>query len=150
MSGETSLLSPEKAVFGYAIAFIIGGLVGAMIAGEIRKQVEAPLLEAETRRQVDRLEHDLSVARSIKQSLLPSVTPEIEDFEIAGMEPARGSDRWRLLRLAGSSEWDTKVVYAPLLIQVTSSRSVTLRLRYCLPTRTDSRLGNSSVEASSL
>jgi serine phosphatase RsbU (regulator of sigma subunit) len=55
-----------------------------MVAGEIRKQVEAALREAETRRQVDRLEHDLSVARSIQQSLLPSMTPEIEGFEIAG------------------------------------------------------------------
>jgi len=80
----TSLLSPQKAVFGYAIAFAIGGFVAGMVAGEIRKQVEAALREAETRRHVDRLEHDLSVARSIQQSLLPSVTPEIKGFEIAG------------------------------------------------------------------
>jgi len=80
----TSLLSPQRAVFGYAIAFVIGGFVAGMVAGEIRKQVEAALREAETRRQVDRLEHDLSVARSIQQSLLPSMTPEIEGFEIAG------------------------------------------------------------------
>jgi len=84
VGGEASLLAPEKAVFGYAIAFIVGGFVSGMIAGEIRKQVQAALREAETRRQVDRLEHDLSVARSIQQSLLPSMTPEIEGFEIAG------------------------------------------------------------------
>jgi len=30
------------------------------------------------------LEHDLSVARSIQQSLLPSTTPEIAGFQIAG------------------------------------------------------------------
>jgi serine phosphatase RsbU (regulator of sigma subunit) len=84
MSGESSLLSPEKAVFGYAIAFTIGGFVAGMIAGEIRKQVEAALREADTRRQLESVEHDLSLARSIQQSLLPSVTPQIEGFEIAG------------------------------------------------------------------
>jgi len=82
--GGESLFTPEKAVVGYAIAFVIGGFVAGMIAKEIRKQVEAALREAETRRQVDRLEHDLSVARSIQQSLLPNATPEIKGFEIAG------------------------------------------------------------------
>jgi serine phosphatase RsbU (regulator of sigma subunit) len=84
LNAGTSLLSPQKAVFGYAIALVIGGLVSGMVAGEIRKQVEAALREAETRRQVDRLEHDLSVARSIQQSLLPNVTPDVSGFEIAG------------------------------------------------------------------
>ena len=43
-----------------------------MIAGEIRKQVEAALREADTRRQLESVEHDLSLARSIQQSLLPT------------------------------------------------------------------------------
>jgi hypothetical protein len=77
-------LTPEKAVFGYAMAFIIGGFVAGMIAGEIRKQVEAALREADTRRQLESVEHDLSLARSIQQSLLSNMTPEIEGFEIAG------------------------------------------------------------------
>jgi len=84
MRGGESLLTPEKAVFGYAIAFIIGGFVAGMIAREIRKQVEAALREADTRRQLEGVEHDLSLARSIQQSLLPGVTPEIEGFEFAG------------------------------------------------------------------
>lgn len=84
MSGEASLLSPEKAVFGYAIAFIIGGVVAGMIAGEIRKHVEAALREANTRRQLESVEHDLSLARSIQQSLLPNAMPKIEGFEMAG------------------------------------------------------------------
>lgn len=83
-SGGTSLSSPEKAVPGYAIAFILGGFVAGTIAGEIRKQVEAALREADTRRQLEIVEHDLSLARSIQQSLLPSVEPQIEGFEIAG------------------------------------------------------------------
>lgn len=84
LSGGASLLSPEKAVFGYAIAFLIGGFVAGLIAGEVRKQVEAALREADTRRQLESVEHDLSLARSIQQSLLPSAVPQIEGFEIAG------------------------------------------------------------------
>jgi hypothetical protein len=64
--GGASLLSPQKAVLDYALEFIIGGFVAGVVAGEIRKQVEARLREAETRRQVDRMEHDLTVARSIQ------------------------------------------------------------------------------------
>jgi serine phosphatase RsbU (regulator of sigma subunit) len=84
LSPGTSILSPQRAVFGYAFALVIAGFACGMVAGEIRKQVEAALREAEAQRQVDRLEHDLSVARSIQQSLLPNVTPEICGFEIAG------------------------------------------------------------------
>src|SRR6266513_5279515 len=43
------------------------------------------------------------------------------------------------------------MLYSALMIQVTSSsRPLTLRLKYRLPTRTDSRLSNSSVDASFL
>jgi serine phosphatase RsbU (regulator of sigma subunit) len=82
ISAGASLLSPQRAVFGYAIAFVIAGIVAGMVAVEIRKQVDAALREAEMRRQVDRLEHDLGVARSIQQSLLPSAMPQIDGFEI--------------------------------------------------------------------
>jgi serine phosphatase RsbU (regulator of sigma subunit) len=84
LGGGTSLLSPERAVMGFALSFVIGGLVAGVVAGEIRKQVEAALREAETKRQVERLQHDLEIARSIQQSLLPTTTPEIDGFEVAG------------------------------------------------------------------
>jgi len=82
--GNSSLLSPEKAVFGYALTLIVAGFVAGTVAAEVRKQVNAALREAETRRQVERLEHDLEVARSIQQSLLPNGAPKLEGFEIAG------------------------------------------------------------------
>jgi serine phosphatase RsbU (regulator of sigma subunit) len=99
---SASLLSPQKAVFGYAIALVLGGYVAGMVAGEIRTHVEAALRETETRLQVDRLEHDLAVARSIQQSLLPKSMPQLEDFEIAGWnQPAdqTGGDYydWQML-----------------------------------------------------
>lgn len=84
LSGGTSVLSPPKAVVGYAMALVICGFVAGAVAGEGRKYVDAALREAEMRRQVERMEHDLKVARSIQQSLLPNVTPQIAGFEIAG------------------------------------------------------------------
>ena len=82
--GGTSLLTPERAVGGFAIAAVVAGFIAGAVAGEIRKQVEAALREAETKRQVERLHHDLEVARSIQQSLLPAGAPQIDGFEIAG------------------------------------------------------------------
>ena len=82
--GGTTLLTPERAVGGFAIAAVVAGFIAGAVAAEIRKQVEAALREAETQRQVERLRHDLEIARSIQQSLLPAGAPEIEGFEIAG------------------------------------------------------------------
>jgi len=98
----TSLFSPQRAVVSYAIAFLIGGVVAGAVAREIRKHVNAALREAETKRQLERLEHDMQVARSIQQSLLPSTAPQIEGFDIAGWnQPAdqTGGDYfdWQLL-----------------------------------------------------
>jgi serine phosphatase RsbU (regulator of sigma subunit) len=102
IGSDTSLLSPQKAVFAYALEFVIGGFVAGIVGGEIRKQVDAALREAETRLQVDRMEHDLEVARSIQQSLLPSSMPQLEGYEIAAWnQPAdrTGGDYydWQLL-----------------------------------------------------
>ena len=102
LSEGSSMLSPQRAVVGYAIAFLIGGVVAGAVAREIRKHVNAALREAEVQRQCERLEHDMEVARSIQQSLLPSTAPQIEGFEIAGWnQPAdqTGGDYfdWQLL-----------------------------------------------------
>ncbi|MFY9804083.1 MAG: PP2C family protein-serine/threonine phosphatase [Candidatus Acidiferrales bacterium] len=84
LGGGASLLSPQKTVFSFAITMVVAGFVAAAVAGEIRKQVEAALREAELQRQVDKLEHDLEVARSIQQSLLPTSMPEVASWDIAG------------------------------------------------------------------
>ena len=74
----------QTAVLTYSIIFILSGFLGGGVAAQIRKHVEAALREAETRHQLMQVEHDLQIARSIQQSLLPTSTPEIEGFEIAG------------------------------------------------------------------
>jgi serine phosphatase RsbU (regulator of sigma subunit) len=84
LGGEASLLSPQRVVFAYAITLVVAGLVAGAVAGEIRKHVDAALREAVLQRQVERLEHDLEVARTIQQSLLPTEMPQVEGFDIAG------------------------------------------------------------------
>jgi len=68
----------------YAVMILLGGFVAGAVAGEIRKHVIASLQEAETRRQIERIEQDLDTARSIQQGLLPSQPPITPLFDIAG------------------------------------------------------------------
>jgi serine phosphatase RsbU (regulator of sigma subunit) len=78
-----SIYSPQKTVVTYALALIIVGAAVAVVARQFRMQVEAALREAETRRQMEGLKHDLEVARSIQQSLLPHSMPHVSGWDIA-------------------------------------------------------------------
>jgi len=80
---DVSLFAPQKIVSAYVASILVAGLAAALVAREIRNQVEAALREAETRREVEHLQHDLDVARSIQQSLLPRSMPQIPGFDIA-------------------------------------------------------------------
>lgn len=74
----------HTAVVFYALILLVSGFIAGGVAGEIRKHVEAALREAEVQRQLEQVQHDLSVARTIQQSLLPKVRPNTAGFEIAG------------------------------------------------------------------
>jgi serine phosphatase RsbU (regulator of sigma subunit) len=80
---DHSLYSPQKNVVTYAISLIVVGTTAAIVAKEFRAQVEAALREAETRRQMEHMQHDLEVARSIQQSLLPHSMPQVAGWDIA-------------------------------------------------------------------
>jgi len=82
-SMEISIYSPQKNVITYAISLIVVGITAAVVAREFRAQVEAALREAETRRAMEHLQHDLEVARSIQQSLLPQSMPQVSGWDIA-------------------------------------------------------------------
>lgn len=75
---------PLVAYVSAAILVLISGLAAAWVAHEIRRHLIAALDEAETKRRVARLEHDLDNARSIQQALLPREPPDIPGYEIAG------------------------------------------------------------------
>ncbi len=74
----------HSAVPFFAVMICVTGLVAAFVAREIRGYVQAALREAETERRLEQMQHDLSIARSIQQSLLPKIRPRIEGYEIAG------------------------------------------------------------------
>jgi serine phosphatase RsbU (regulator of sigma subunit) len=67
-----------------AITLLLGGIVAGAVAAQIRKHVQAALREAETQRKLEAVQHDLQVARSIQQSLLPQESPQVAGFDIAG------------------------------------------------------------------
>jgi serine phosphatase RsbU (regulator of sigma subunit) len=87
----------------YAAILFATGFIAGMVSGEIREYVEAALREAETERQLKQVEHDLEIARSIQQSLLPTIRPTVNGLEISGWNlpaDATGGDYfdWRKLR----------------------------------------------------
>jgi len=85
-----SFPNPEPGAFDmivyyvYAGVILSGGIIAAIVAGEIRIHVSAALREAELQQQLDQVNHDLDIARSIQQGLLPTTSPKLADFEIAG------------------------------------------------------------------
>lgn len=74
----------ETAVPFFAFLLLITGSVAAGVTMEIRSHVEAALREAETEHQLKEVEHELQIARSIQQSLLPKLRPHIPGFAVAG------------------------------------------------------------------
>lgn len=73
----------------YAVSMLVAGFLAGVVAREVRDNVQIALREAETQRRLEAVHHDLQVARSIQQSLLPKEKPKLGGFEIAGWnEPA--------------------------------------------------------------
>ena len=68
----------------YAVTLLAAGIIAGIVAGQIRQHVMAALREAETKQKLEAIQHDLDVARSIQQSLLPKEKPNAQSFDIAG------------------------------------------------------------------
>lgn len=84
ISGPAGLTAIQTAVPFFALVLLLtGGLAGG-VAAEIRTHVEAALREAHTQHQLEQVEHELEIARSIQQSLLPKVRPLVKGFDVAG------------------------------------------------------------------
>jgi len=82
--GPSGFTVTQTAVKYFAFVLLITGALAAGVAAEIRVHVEAALREAETQHQLKQVEHELEIARSIQQSLLPKVRPEITGFQVTG------------------------------------------------------------------
>jgi len=74
----------QTAVLYFAFVILITGALAAGVAAEIRTHVEAALREADAQHQLKLVAHELQIARSIQQSLLPQVRPQIAGFEVTG------------------------------------------------------------------
>ena len=86
----------------YAASIFLAGLIAAAVAKQIRGYVRAALREAKLQSELEQINHDLDLARSIQQGLMPARPPQLDDFEIAGWnQPANqtGGDYfdWQLL-----------------------------------------------------
>ncbi len=80
---------PLTVYFIYAGVILTGGILAAVVAGRIRIHVGAALREVEFKNKLEQVNHDLDIARSIQQDLLPAESPRLENFDIAGWnEPA--------------------------------------------------------------
>jgi serine phosphatase RsbU (regulator of sigma subunit) len=93
----------QTAVVFYAAILLASGFIAGMVSGEIRKHVEAALHEAEMQQQLKQVEHDLEIARSIQQSLLPRIPPKMNGLDISGWNlpaDATGGDYfdWKKMR----------------------------------------------------
>ena len=75
---------PLKFYLVYASLILAAGLVAAIVAGQIRGYVARTLNEAKLQAKLDQVRHDLDIARSIQQGLMPVQAPRLDDFEIAG------------------------------------------------------------------
>jgi serine phosphatase RsbU (regulator of sigma subunit) len=80
---------PLTVYFIYAGLILAGGILATVVASRIRIHVQAALREAELKSRLEQVNHDLDIARSIQQDLLPAESPRLENFDIAGWnEPA--------------------------------------------------------------
>jgi len=68
----------------YAALILVAGIIAALVARQIRGYVRAALREAKLQSELEQINHDLDLARSIQQGLIPAHPPQLDDFEIAG------------------------------------------------------------------
>ena len=89
--------------FSFVAFLLMGGFAAGAVADQIRRYVFAALHDVESRARVAALEHDLDIARSIQQGLLPKIPPKLDEFDIAGWNKpadATGGDYFDWQQLA--------------------------------------------------
>ena len=75
---------PLPVYLTYAALIFAAGIIAAAVAQQIRGYVTAALREAKLEGELQQINHDLDIARSIQQGLLPASPPQLDHFEIAG------------------------------------------------------------------
>lgn len=80
--GEKLLVYGTPVAYGCCI--VLGGFAAGAVGRQIRLHVIAALHEAENKARIAQLQHDLGIARSIQQGLIPKEAPNVTGFDIAG------------------------------------------------------------------
>jgi serine phosphatase RsbU (regulator of sigma subunit) len=75
---------PPPVYFIYAGLILSGGILAAVVSAQIRRHVAAALREAALQNELEQVNHDLDIARSIQQGLLPGKLPALDQFDVAG------------------------------------------------------------------
>lgn len=75
---------PLPVYYVYALSILVSGGVAAFVASQIRTHVMAALRESELQSELEQVKHDLDVAQSIQQGLLPAEAPDLGEYEISG------------------------------------------------------------------
>jgi serine phosphatase RsbU (regulator of sigma subunit) len=84
ISGESFPPGEVPYLVSYPVFLVLTGVMAAMVSLEVRKYLYAALREAETRRVLDLVNNEMEIARSIQQGLMPTTSPDLPGFEIAG------------------------------------------------------------------
>ncbi len=75
---------PLRVYVVYAALIFAGGVIAALVARQVRGYVKAALREARLEAELAQINHDLDIARSIQQDLLPTKPLQLDHFEVAG------------------------------------------------------------------
>jgi len=75
---------PFPVYLAYTVLIFVAGIIAAAVARQIRGYVTAALREARLEGELQQINHDLDIARSIQQGLFPASPPQLDHFEIAG------------------------------------------------------------------
>ena len=75
---------PVSIYIVYASLIFIAGVIAALVTAQIRRYVVAALRQAELENELKEVNHDLDIARSIQQGLLPTDAPSLDDYDLAG------------------------------------------------------------------
>lgn len=99
---KDSTAFPLAVYLAYAALILVAGIVAAAVARQVRGYVIAAVREAKLESELQQVNHDLDIARSIQQGLMPAIPPQLDHFEIAGWnQPANqtGGDYFDWQRL---------------------------------------------------
>jgi serine phosphatase RsbU (regulator of sigma subunit) len=83
-SAATDAAFPLPIYVIYAGLIATAGIIAGVVSQQIRGYVASALREAELENELKSLNHDLDIARSIQQGLLPTKSLVLDRFEVAG------------------------------------------------------------------